>query len=80
MILVVDHDVSFLELASTILNRDRQVCLALDAKQAFQLAQHLGFSVALVDLDLTGKDGLSFIQQLRANFPDLAIIAISSLG
>jgi hypothetical protein len=55
MILVVDHDVSFLELASTILNRDRQVFLALDAKQAFQLAQHLGFSVALVDLDLKGK-------------------------
>jgi hypothetical protein len=27
----------------------------LDAKQAFQLAQHLGFSVALVDLDLKGK-------------------------
>jgi two-component system response regulator PilR (NtrC family) len=79
MILVVDDDVSFLELASKILNRDRQVFLAFDAKQAFQLAEHLGFSVALVDLDLKGKDGLSLIQRLRENFPDLAIIAISSV-
>jgi len=64
MILVVDQDISFLELASKILNRDRQVFLAFDAKQAFQLAQHLGFSVALIDLDLKGKDGHSLIQQL----------------
>jgi CheY-like chemotaxis protein len=79
MILVVDNDVSFLELASKILNRDRQVFLAIDAQQAFQLAEHLGFSVALIDLDLKGKDGLSLIQHLRESFPDLPIIAISSV-
>jgi two-component system sensor histidine kinase/response regulator len=78
MILVVDDDLSFLELASKILNRDRQVFLAFDAQQAFQLTKHLGFSVALVDLDLKGKDGLSLIERLRENFPDLPIIAISS--
>jgi len=79
MILVVDNDVSFLELASKILNRDRQVFLAIDAQQAFQLAEHLGFSVALIDLDLKGKDGLSLIQHLRESFPDLPVIAISSV-
>jgi CheY-like chemotaxis protein len=79
MILVVDDDLSFLELASKILNRDRQVFLASDPQQAFQLAEHLGFSVALVDLDLKGKDGLSLIQQLTETFPDLPIIAISSV-
>jgi CheY-like chemotaxis protein len=79
MILVVDNDVSFLELASKILNRDRQVFLAFDAQQAFQLAEHLGFSVALIDLDLKGTDGLSLIQKLRESFPDLPIIAISSV-
>jgi CheY-like chemotaxis protein len=79
MILVVDHDISFLELASQILNRDRQVFLAFDARQAFQLANHLGFSVALVDLDFKGKDGLSLIQKLRESFPELPIIAISSV-
>ena len=79
MILVADNDVSFLELAGHILNRDRQVFLALDAQQAFQLAADLGFSVALVDLDLKGEDGLSLIQKLRMSFPDLPIIAISSV-
>lgn len=79
MILVVDHDVPFLELASEILNKDRQVFLAFDPQQAFQLAKHVGFSVALVDLDLKGKDGLSLIQKLRESFPDLPIIAISSV-
>ena len=77
MILVVDDDFSLLELASNILNRDRQVFLATDAKQAFELAKRLGFSVVLVDLDLKGKAGLLLIQQLRESFPDLAIIAIS---
>ena len=79
MILVADNDISFLELASKILNRDRQVFLAFDAQQAFQLAKNLGFSVALVDLDLKGSDGLSLIQKLRENFPELPIIAISSV-
>ncbi|HEV2202465.1 MAG TPA: response regulator [Bryobacteraceae bacterium] len=79
MILVADQDASFLALAAIILNQDRQVFLALDAQQAFQLTEHLGFSVALVDLDLKGKDGLSLIQRLRAAFPDLPIIAISSV-
>jgi hypothetical protein len=31
MILVVDHDIAFLDLASRILNRDRQVFFASDA-------------------------------------------------
>jgi CheY-like chemotaxis protein len=79
MILVADNDISFLELASKILNRDRQVFLAFDAQQAFQLAKNLGFSVALVDLDLKGSDGLSLIPKLRENFPELPIIAISSV-
>jgi len=78
MILVVDDDFSFLELASKLLNRDRQVFLATDAKQAFELAKHLGFSVALVDLDLKGKEGLSLIQRLRESFPEISIIAINT--
>jgi CheY-like chemotaxis protein len=79
MILVVDHDIAFLDLASRILNRDRQVFLASDAQKAFQLVNRLGFSVALVDLDFKGNDGLSLIQGLRESFPDLPIIAISSV-
>jgi CheY-like chemotaxis protein len=77
-ILVVDSDASFLGLAGTLLNKTRKVFLARDARQAFELATDLGFSVALVDLDLKGKDGLSLIEEMRTHFPDLPIIAISS--
>jgi CheY-like chemotaxis protein len=77
MILVVDDDISLLELASQILNRDRKVFLAIDSKQALQLVQHLGFSVALVDLDLKGQEGLSLIRRLREAFPEMPVIAIS---
>jgi DNA-binding response OmpR family regulator len=78
MILVVDADPNFLEKAREILNRDRQVFLATDAKRAFKLAADLGFSVALVDLDLGRENGLELIRQMRECFPDLPVIAISS--
>jgi CheY-like chemotaxis protein len=79
MILVVDDDFAFLEEAREILNCERQVFLAADARQAWKLAQQLGFSVALVDLDLRGDDGLALIERLHSAFPELAIIAISSV-
>jgi DNA-binding response OmpR family regulator len=52
MILVVDDDPSILDQAQQILNRERQVFLAEDSARALDLAASLGFSVALVDLDL----------------------------
>src|SRR4051812_32194285 len=78
MILVVDTDHTFLEKAREILNRDRQVFLAHDPKKAFKLAEDLGFSVVLVDLDLRGYSGFEVIRQMRRQFPDLPVIAISS--
>jgi DNA-binding response OmpR family regulator len=79
MILVVDDDLAFLEKAREILNRDRQVFLASDAKHAFRLAEDLGFSVVLVDLDLRGENGFELIREMRDRFPDLPVIAISGV-
>ena len=76
MILVVDDDLADLQQAQEILNRNRQVLLASDAKRAFELARKLGFSVALVDLNMRGMEGLELIRKLHANMPDLPIIAI----
>ena len=77
MILVVDSDPTVLDQAQQILNRDRQVFLALDATRALELSGNLGFSVALVDLDLPGGAGFDLIRTLRRNVPDLQIIAIT---
>src|SRR5579884_2238405 len=78
MILVVDDDFAFLELATRMLNKDRKVFLACDSQQAWELLQHFAFSVALVNLDLKGPEGLMLIQRLREAVPQLPLIAISA--
>jgi CheY-like chemotaxis protein len=78
MILVVDDDPTVLDQAQQILNRDRQVFLAKDSARALDLAGNLGFSVALVDLDLPEGAGFDLIKRLRRSVPDLQIIAITS--
>src|SRR5687767_13058555 len=75
MILVVDHDPEVLEKAQEVLNRTRQVFLASTAKKALEMV-HLGFAVALVDLDLPG-DAMILIRRLHDTYPDLLIIATS---
>jgi CheY-like chemotaxis protein len=78
MILVVDDDRVVLDKAQQILNRERQVFLAKDSARALDLAGSLGFSVALVDLDLPGGAGFDLIRTLRRSVPDLQIIAITN--
>jgi CheY-like chemotaxis protein len=78
MILVVDDDPMVLDQAQQILNRERQVFLAEDATRALDLAGNLGFSVALVDLDLPGGAGFDLIRTLRRSVPDLQIIAVTN--
>jgi CheY-like chemotaxis protein len=78
MILVVGDDPAVLENAQRILNHDRQVLFAQDSTHALELAGNLGFSVALVDLDLPGGAGFDLIRRLRRSVPDLQIIAITN--
>src|SRR5690348_4939770 len=77
MILVVDHDPKVLDQAQKILNRERQVFLAPNVTRALDLAGNLGFSVALVDLDLPAGAGFELIRTLRRSVPDLQIIAVT---
>ena len=62
--------------ARRVLNNDRRVFIASNSHQAFELAQGLGFSVVVVDLNLRGREGLELIRKLHQNLPDLPIIAI----
>jgi CheY-like chemotaxis protein len=78
MILVVDDDPIVLDQAQQMLNRERQVFLAEDSTRALDLAGNLGFSVALVDLDLPGGAGFDLIRTLRRSVPDLQIIAVTN--
>lgn len=78
-VLVMDDAARFLELAASLLSRDRHIFLAYDAPQAFALTRHLGSAIAVVDLDVTGNDGLSLIEKLRKSYPEIPIIVVSRL-
>lgn len=75
----MNDDLTFPELANQVLHCDSQIFLAYDAQQAVQLVEHLGGAVTVVDLDSKGRDGLLLMQKLRERFPDLPVIAISSV-
>ncbi len=81
MILLVDDDPKFLAQAEAMLAHREGLYFARDAKHALELMATVGasFSVALVDLDLPGVNGLELMDKLRRHFPDLPVIAISGV-
>jgi CheY-like chemotaxis protein len=81
MLLIVDDDPTFLEKAEAVLDIGRGIFFARSAEHAKELMGTVGaaFSLAMIDLDLPGQDGFSFIMEMRKNFPDLPLIAISGV-
>ena len=81
MLLIVDDDPAFLEKAVGVLNSGRGIFLAGDAEQAKLLMSLMGaeFSLMLIDLELPGQDGFSFIRELHCQFPNLLLIAITGV-
>ncbi|MEI9972639.1 MAG: hypothetical protein WDO73_11595 [Ignavibacteriota bacterium] len=68
---------TFPELANELLKCDGKIFLAYDAQQAFQLMEHFGGAVALIDLDSRGGEGIALMRNSRKKFPELRIVAIS---
>jgi DNA-binding response OmpR family regulator len=81
MLLIVDDDPTFLEEVEKHLGPAGGFLFARNADHARQLLRGVGpsFTVVMVDLDLPGQDGFSFLQELRAFFPELPLIAISGV-
>ena len=75
----MENGTTFVGLAIKLLCSDPQVLLAYDAQQALALTRHLGGAVTVVDLDATGAGGLRLIRELRKTFPDLPVVAVSSV-
>ena len=82
MLLIVDDDPDFLADATHLLTLSRGVLLAGSAEQARNLLATVGdqISVVMVDLNLPGQDGFSFIVDLRSKYPQLPVIAISGVS
>jgi len=79
MVLVVDDDSELLERAEHILQQDQQVFFARNGAHAWTLINVIGFSIALVDLDLPDCNGFQLIEEIHLARPTLPIVAISGV-
>lgn len=77
-ILIADDEPSVRDVIRRILLVDKhRVLEAADGEEAVRLVRAEKPELALVDLFMPRKEGLETIMQLRRQFPDLKIIAIS---
>ena len=78
---VIDDDPLMLEhLAEMVTGLGHQVVTAADVDTGLRLVESQGSDVAVVDILMPERDGLTFIMEVRRTRPDLRIVAISGGG
>lgn len=78
LILLVDDDVTLLQVISTHLHLEGFEAIASQtAAQAMTYLQELPVSLVIVDIFMPDQDGMETIGQIRTHWPDLPIIAMS---
>lgn len=77
-ILVIDDDPALRDLLRKTLERDgHHVVTAGDGDEGLQAFRTGRCDIVVTDLFMPGKDGIETIQELRMEFPDAKIIAMS---
>ncbi|MGE5372484.1 MAG: response regulator transcription factor [Solirubrobacterales bacterium] len=80
-ILVIDDDESIRMLLYRFLTEEGyEVSMAANGQDGHAQHQSNQFDLVITDLFMPGKDGLEFIQEVKAEHPDVRIIAISGGG
>lgn len=80
-ILVVDDDFQMREMLGVILERKGYyVKTASDGKSALQMQNTKPFDIVITDIIMPEKEGLETISELRRDYPQVKIIAISGGG
>jgi two-component system response regulator GlrR len=80
-ILVVDDDKNLVELIQMGLElAGYEAITATDEKQALNLAREQAFDLAVVDLQLVQKDGLSLMEDLHLIIPHMPVIILTGYG
>lgn len=80
-LLVVDDDVGVRKMLKTILEKDSHVVVtAENGSQALECLQKRIPDVVILDIIMPEKEGFETIVELRRNYPELKIIAISGGG
>lgn len=77
-ILIVEDDVQLREMLKLVLEReDYEVVESDNGDDAILYLQHSHCDLIITDIIMPQKDGTGLIMEIRKNFPDMQIIAIS---
>ena len=80
-ILIIDDDNQFRTMLRKMVERNGyEVVEASDGKEGIKLYRKNPTDLIITDLIMPEKDGIETIQELRKDFPDVKIIAISGGG
>ncbi|PXF59428.1 MAG: response regulator [Deltaproteobacteria bacterium] len=80
-ILVIDDDIQILEmLRQTLEHEGYEVVDALDGKEGLRLYREAPTDLVITDIIMPAKEGVEMIIELRRDFPDVKIIAMSGGG
>jgi CheY-like chemotaxis protein len=80
-ILVIDDDTQILDLLEQVLQRaGYEVLVAADGETACELFRKSPTDVIITDMVMPEKGGVETIMELRTDFPEVKIIAISGGG
>jgi CheY-like chemotaxis protein len=80
-VLVIDDDVSFLEIQRKVLEKaGYSVLTAENGAEGLDLLRSNSVAVVVCDIFMPGMEGIETIQAIRKSWPDLAVIAISGGG
>lgn len=78
-ILVVDDEQNLVNLLEMVLTkRGYQVHAALSVEEAQRLIEQTNFDLALIDIKIGPRDGLSFLDEVRKRRPDTKAIMITA--
>ncbi len=79
-VLFIDDDQGWREMAqSSLQDAGYTVVTAQDASEAMEKAQDAKLGLIVLDLNLAGESGLTFMQYLRKNLPDVPILLFTSM-
>ena len=80
-ILVVDDDPQIGKLLEKVLSKaGHDVVVAMNGKEGLEVFRDGNFDLLITDLIMPEKEGLETIMELRQEFPDTKIIAMSGGG
>src|SRR5262249_14262157 len=79
-VLFIDDDVSWREMARSALeDGGYSVITAQDASEAMEKAEGVRLGLIILDLNLAGESGLTFMKYLRYNHPQVPILLFTGM-